>query len=95
MGSLCVPTRPENREKPDVQLNAAHSKIHLFSVDPGKELTRDTLAQPASALWRSWHLEGIVYVPCLPPGEESRAASPLPMGTGLHLNQMAYPVQIY
>lgn len=92
---VCVPIWPENRKKTDVQFNVAHSKINLFSVDPGKEQTVDILAPFAFALWRSWHLDCIVSAPCLQTGDEAWATSPVLMGTGLHWNQMAHPRQIY
>lgn len=89
------PLDQKKREQANAQVNAAHSKINLFSVDPGKEQTIDTLVQFAFALWRNWHLRYIVYAPCLQPGDESRATASVLMGTGLHLNQMAHARQIY
>lgn len=93
-GSLRVPTWPGSRKQANVQLNAACSKINLFSVDPGKEQTTNTLVQFAFAPWRSWHPESLVHSPCLQPGDQSQASSPALIGTGLHSSQMAHPRHI-
>lgn len=45
VGSICVPVWPGNTKRSNVKLNAARSKINLFSVEPGKEKTTDILVQ--------------------------------------------------